>query len=238
MASDITVYNEGLYEGLWRHAHFRPPTLFPWWPVVESLATGTVERLEIGPGVWPKLPVKGTHVLELAEHARKTLEREGAIVHGSLLADAAFADGRFELVGFFEVLEHVDDDVAFLRDVARVTKPGGRVVLSVPLSMKRFTAYDAFIGHARRYEPAELKEKLDAAGLRMDRFEVRGGGFGPGTAKFVVGLCKIAPRFVLWLTESVVLPLGAKTKIDWRDASEWDVLSADAAECAVVCTRV
>jgi len=238
VTTDITVYNEGLYEGLWKHAHFRPPTIFPWWPKVEELAAGKTERLEVGPGVWPKLPVKGTHVLELAEHARKTLEAQGAIVHRALLHDAGFEAERFELVGFFEVLEHVDDDVGFLRDITRVTKRGGRVILSVPLSMKRFTAYDKFIGHARRYEPSELKAKLEAAGLRMDSFEVRGGGFGEGTAKFVVWMCKAVPRFVLWLTESVVLPLGSKMKIEWREASQWDELSKDAAECAVVCTKV
>src|SRR4029077_3091822 len=41
-------------------------------------------------------------------------------------------DSEFDLVGMYDVLEHIDDDVAVLREVARVLRPGGSVLLTVP----------------------------------------------------------------------------------------------------------
>lgn len=89
-----------------------------------------------------------------------------------------FADGTFDCVVTSEVLEHIQDDVAAIAELARVLKPGGALGVTVPtwwpekINWMLSDAYHAPIsvgGHVRIYSATELKAKLRAAGL-----EVRG----------------------------------------------------------------
>ena len=69
-------------------------------------------------------------------------------------ADAAalpFADGTFDAVILGEVLEHLDDDVAALREARRVLSAGGVIAASVPRNPAWFSASDRWAGHVRRY---------------------------------------------------------------------------------------
>lgn len=78
-------------------------------------------------------------------------------------------DGQtFDLVMAFEVLEHVPDDRATLARWAQHIAPGGRLLLSVPAHMRKWTRADEFGGHLRRYERAQLEELIEAAGLAID----------------------------------------------------------------------
>ena len=71
-----------------------------------------------------------------------------------------FSDATFDLVCAFDIVEHVDDDDLALSEISRVTAPGGAFLLSVPLHPSHWTAFDEFVGHRRRYEPARLLAKL------------------------------------------------------------------------------
>ncbi|WP_277209370.1 class I SAM-dependent methyltransferase [Isoptericola croceus] len=74
-------------------------------------------------------------------------------------------DERFDVVCAFEVIEHLDDDVAALAEwVARV-RPGGELLLSTPAWPGRFGPWDTLAGHYRRYDPADLHRMLTDAGL-------------------------------------------------------------------------
>jgi SAM-dependent methyltransferase len=66
----------------------------------------------------------------------------------------------------FNVLEHIEDDVAALRDFAGLLRPGGRVVLIVPAFELAMSRFDREIGHHRRYRVATMTAALEAAGLR------------------------------------------------------------------------
>ena len=59
-----------------------------------------------------------------------------------------------------EVLEHVEDDLAGLREVARVVRPGGIVAISVPANPAWFGPSDEWAGHFRRYTRAALLELM------------------------------------------------------------------------------
>lgn len=94
------------------------------------------------------------------------------------------ADGRFMLMGSdlldtgastFEpvdlglsmmVMEHVEDDVGFLRSIMRFIRPGGRLIVSVPGRRDRWSVEDETVGHVRRYDRADLEQTLQAAGLK------------------------------------------------------------------------
>jgi SAM-dependent methyltransferase len=82
-----------------------------------------------------------------------------------------FPEGRFDVVASFEVLYHlaVADDVAALREFARVLKPGGWLVVRLPAHDWLRGAHDRLTHTRHRYAARELRAKLVAAGLRVAR---------------------------------------------------------------------
>lgn len=78
-----------------------------------------------------------------------------------------FARQSFDLVCLFDVLEHVEEDVATLQAVAGLLAPGGHAVITVPAHRWLWSAHDEFLHHKRRYSSAELRRKIGAAGLRI-----------------------------------------------------------------------
>jgi SAM-dependent methyltransferase len=233
----IARYNEELYEKAWRVTPFFPPESLPWWPEIKALADAAPERLEVGPGVFPRLPVANTHVVELSTAALDVLAARGAIAHRGLLQEQHFPDASIDLIGIFEVLEHVSDDEELIRELARITRPGGRLILSVPLGMKYFCSYDSYIGHARRYEPEELRSKIERAGYVLERFEVRMSSPREPMASLFVWVMQRFPRFSIWMLRYVMLPLGKYMRIQWQEASRWDEATRDAANCSAIFRR-
>jgi len=69
------------------------------------------------------------------------------------------------LVGLFDVLEHVVDDVGFLRGLASCLAPDGALVLTVPAHMWLFDEADRIACHQRRYSGRSLREVLVRSGL-------------------------------------------------------------------------
>lgn len=88
---------------------------------------------------------------------------DGQVLHGdsSLVASAE----PFALVCAFEVLEHIDDDVAALKDWGSRIRPGGHLLISVPAWQRRFGPMDELVGHFRRYDPDQLRSVLSEAGF-------------------------------------------------------------------------
>ena len=75
---------------------------------------------------------------------------------------------KFDWVFAFEVLEHMKDDELAIRRVSDLLKPNGRLVLSVPAHMRYWTRHDEAAGHFRRYERADLIQKLSRNGFRVE----------------------------------------------------------------------
>lgn len=71
------------------------------------------------------------------------------------------------LIGLFDVLEHIADDGAALRNLAARLAPGGSLVLTVPAHMSLWSHFDVYSQHYRRYSMASLTNVLKAAGLRV-----------------------------------------------------------------------
>ena len=90
-------------------------------------------------------------------------------VHGKPLrflrsATAANAD----LLLFMDVLEHVPDDAALLREYTTTMSPGARVFATVPAFQALWSGHDEFLGHHRRYTRRTLTDTLHRAGLVPD----------------------------------------------------------------------
>lgn len=67
------------------------------------------------------------------------------------------------------VLEHIADDTAALRALAKLVEPGGAIVLWVPAYPALYGDFDRLVGHHRRYTPAALRRVADDAGLAVER---------------------------------------------------------------------
>jgi SAM-dependent methyltransferase len=77
----------------------------------------------------------------------------------------ALGDQQFDLVCAFEVLEHIEDDTAALRDWAARLRPGGWLLLSVPAHQRRYGPADELVGHFRRYDPDAVAPLLARCGF-------------------------------------------------------------------------
>lgn len=68
-----------------------------------------------------------------------------------------------------DVVEHLDDDVGAMREMYRVAKPGGVIIFTVPAFQFLWSRRDEQCHHVRRYRLSEVKEKAEAAGLKILR---------------------------------------------------------------------
>ena len=73
--------------------------------------------------------------------------------------------GPFDAVGFFDVLEHLDDPLSLMRSALERAAPGALVVATVPALRSMFSVVDELAGHKRRYDPGDLKATFIQAGL-------------------------------------------------------------------------
>lgn len=90
------------------------------------------------------------------------------VVTGSIAA-LPFANGSFDAVVCSDVLYHLDDDVAALREIHRVLRPGGIVVVNVPAHSWLWSYHDVTVHGRRRYERAGLKRILGLAGFAAEQ---------------------------------------------------------------------
>jgi SAM-dependent methyltransferase len=77
------------------------------------------------------------------------------------------ARGVFDVIGAFDVLEHIEDDTAVLVEMHRALRPGGGILLAVPQHPSLWSAIDESTLHVRRYRRGELEQKVRGAGFRL-----------------------------------------------------------------------
>jgi SAM-dependent methyltransferase len=82
------------------------------------------------------------------------------------ICELPYPDQTFDLILATDIIEHVDDDVAALREIRRALKPGGRALITVPAFGMLWGAHDETARHKRRYRAHELLERIAAADLR------------------------------------------------------------------------
>ena len=87
-------------------------------------------------------------------------------------------DGQFDLICAFEVLEHIEDDVAALKEWAGRLRANGWLLLSVPAHQHRYGLFDGFVGHFRRYDPGAMTALLTSSGFTQ--IQLRQYGFPLG----------------------------------------------------------
>ncbi len=107
---------------------------------------------------------------ELDAEARRvaTLKSGLAVAEGALPHAVPFEAERFDLIGLFDVLEHVEADEAALQALRGRLAPGGRIVLTVPAFPWLWSRHDERHHHFRRYTRRSLTQVAERAGLRVE----------------------------------------------------------------------
>src|SRR5450631_2769059 len=166
---ELVDENRRFYNGLWSSARLVEPQRFNTWPLVQSLLPEAGQRLEVAPGLRPRLPIEGTQFVDISVEALAKLRGRGAQVALSEVTSLPFGASVFDLVCALDIIEHVDDDDGALSELSRVAKSGATLIISTPLHPSRWNTFDDFVGHKRRYEPARLLEKLAQHHLTVER---------------------------------------------------------------------
>jgi glycosyltransferase involved in cell wall biosynthesis len=93
------------------------------------------------------------------------------VLHCDLSNPADFRNlvGTVDSVVCLNVLEHIEDDMAGLRNIYSALQPGGRAIILVPHGQEIFGALDTALGHFRRYSREELQRKMEEAGFQVER---------------------------------------------------------------------
>ena len=76
---------------------------------------------------------------------------------------------EFDVIGAFDVLEHIDEDDTVFLQMFQATRPGGGILVTVPQHRFLWSAIDDYTFHKRRYTRDELKRKVEKAGFRIER---------------------------------------------------------------------
>ncbi|MGK2958305.1 MAG: glycosyltransferase [Acidimicrobiales bacterium] len=113
-------------------------------------------------------PIIGTDASPTALNFAGQSSGQSCSLASSVAEYLPFADETFSLVTSLDVVEHLDDDVAALREYRRVTRPGGLIVIAVPAYHWAWSDHDVFLGHRRRYTASRLINAAENSGLKID----------------------------------------------------------------------
>src|SRR5690349_10095629 len=156
-----------------------------WWycarrEVIEALIRRVVRPpadaaiLEIGCGTGHNFKMLGqfgrVDALELDDEARAISERRlgGSIMSAPLPELAGVPEHHYDLIGAFDVIEHIDDDAASLASIARRLKAGGKFVMTVPAHQWMWSAHDTVNHHKRRYSKVGLAKLIEDSPMRLE----------------------------------------------------------------------
>jgi SAM-dependent methyltransferase len=233
----LTETNRRFYDGLWSRARLVEPQRFNTWPLVSELCEPHVRRLEIAPGLRPRLPLRDTVFLDLSAPALRALRAHDASTANGVIGALPFGDDSFDLVCAMDIVEHVADDDAALSELARVAAPDSTLLLSVPLHPQAWNAFDEFVGHCRRYEPRAILDKLARHGFALERSAVY--GMQPKSSALLdlgIWFLQRHPRTAMRWYNRVVMPLGVALQkpLQWTGGMV-DAQGVD--EVLLVCRR-
>lgn len=142
--------------------------------LLDDASTDTARLLDAGCGagaLLAELAARGHAVgIDVAAPAIAITARRGPYALAQADArDLPFQAGVFDAVMLCDVLEHIDDDARALMEAARVLRPGGVVIMTLPALNLLWSDHDEALGHHRRYHPADVSRMLRAAQLSVEK---------------------------------------------------------------------
>jgi 2-polyprenyl-3-methyl-5-hydroxy-6-metoxy-1,4-benzoquinol methylase len=161
-----------------------PTARYHEWLALAERRVGRGRLLEVGAGAGGLIRVAyergwAVSATEVSESGLRQLRETGAEVFAGDVVDARYAEGLFDLVVSLEVVEHLPAPAPHLRELWRVTRPGGLLLLSTPnfngISRRRFGMAWRVIDpeHLGYFTPRTLGAALRGAGYREARVDAR-----------------------------------------------------------------
>ena len=134
--------------------------------------------------------------------------------------DVPFADTSFDVIGLFDVLEHLDAPVESLIALADRLSPTGAIVLTVPANPWLWGPHDVRHQHRMRYTRRSLRQQIVSAGLRVEYLSyfnslllplavaqrLRERMFGYSTSDLMPGRATNAALLNIWRAERAWIP--------------------------------
>lgn len=130
--------------------------------------------LDVGCGTGANLVMLGefgeAHGIDVSHDALSFCRERGLenVRHGAA-EELPYEDGTFDLVTALDVVEHLDDDAAGLKEFRRVLRSDGRILLFVPAFMFLWGVQDDVSHHRRRYTLPQLLKVVREAGFEIER---------------------------------------------------------------------
>ncbi|MBX3291620.1 MAG: class I SAM-dependent methyltransferase [Acidobacteria bacterium] len=107
--------------------------------------------------------------VDVSDDALEFCRKKGLKVQKGLAEKLPYDDESFDLTTALDVIEHLDDDVAGLKEMHRVTKTGGYSLFFVPAFMWLWGVQDDISNHRIRYTRAQIVERIEKAGYTVER---------------------------------------------------------------------
>jgi SAM-dependent methyltransferase len=107
--------------------------------------------------------------VDVSDDALEFCRKKGLTVQKGLAETLPYADETFDITTALDVVEHLDDDIAGLKDMHRVTKAGGYSLIFVPAFMWLWGVQDDVSNHRIRYTREQIVERLEVAGFTVER---------------------------------------------------------------------
>ncbi len=107
--------------------------------------------------------------VDVSDDALEFCRRKGLKVQKGLAETLPYADETFDLTTALDVVEHLDDDIAGLKEMFRVTRSGGYSLIFVPAFMWLWGVQDDISNHRIRYNKQQIVERLKSAGYEIER---------------------------------------------------------------------
>ena len=159
-----------------------------WWfvgrrAILESFMRGIVAKigarpsairiLDVGCGTGANLEMLSqfgeAEGVDVSDDALEFCRGKGLNVQKGLAEKLPYEDGAFDVTTALDVVEHLDDDIAGLKEMFRVTKSGGYSLIFVPAFMWLWGVQDDISHHRIRYTKSQIIERLEKAGYSIER---------------------------------------------------------------------
>jgi SAM-dependent methyltransferase len=133
--------------------------------LVLEVGCGTGNVLRVLDKAYPEGKVVGLELwLDGLRYAQK--RSNSLLIQGDIRC-CPFAK-QFDVIGMFDVLEHIDEDLETLLCLNSLLVPGGWLLLTVPAHLSLWSYFDEAAHHCRRYSPQEIRKKLTSAGFEVE----------------------------------------------------------------------
>src|SRR6476620_3903442 len=134
---------------------------------------GELRILDVGCGTGANLEMLAAYGqaegVDVSDDALAFCRNKGLKAQKGLAESLPYKDETFDLTTALDVVEHLDDDIAGLKEMYRVTKSGGYSLIFVPAFMWLWGVQDDISHHRIRYTKKQIVDRLRLAGYSVDR---------------------------------------------------------------------